>query len=303
MPRSITCRSSLASSEHPPATFTNRIGRAYKARASEGLAESLVPARVALDYTRTLLAMHFLHHLSLLASLSSAWLLPEPQSILSNPSLDSSEGYRIPTVRESAVMARRILHLTSIGTLSTIFPSSHGTSASTSSSDELTASENRPSSVAGTPIGLMEYFADCEPETGNPSILAVTIATPYKNAAAGSNITLSLRWHPPSWSHYSAASLPRFSLHGWLEDIEDDAEKQEEIKKCYKQAHPDVFWYPGNDIHESKWVRLVVEEVYWFGGFGDRAYIGWIPVDMWRNVTKQEIESIRLPGEKKGLFW
>lgn len=47
-------------------------------------------------------------------------------------------------------------------------------------------------------------------------------------------------------------------------------------------------------------MRLVVEEVYWIGGFGDRAYIGWIPKDEWNGVTKEEIESIRLPGEKKG---
>ena len=36
------------------------------------------------------------------------------------------------------------------------------------------------------------------------------------------------------------------------------------------------------------------------GGFGDRAYIGWIPVEEWKNVTRKEWEDIRLPGEKKG---
>jgi hypothetical protein len=46
-------------------------------------------------------------------------------------------------------------------------------------------------------------------------------------------------------------------------------------------------------------VRLVVQEVYWIGGFGDRAYIGWIPVDEWKGVTREEIEACRLPGEKE----
>lgn len=33
------------------------------------------------------------------------------------------------------------------------------------------------------------------------------------------------------------------------------------------------------------------------GGFGDRNYIGWIPVEEWRGVSKGEWESVRLPGE------
>lgn len=37
--------------------------------------------------------------------------------------------------------------------------------------------------------------------------------------------------------------------------------------------------------------------MYWIGGFGDRAYIGWIPVDEWKSVSKEEWEDIRLPGE------
>lgn len=45
---------------------------------------------------------------------------------------------------------------------------------------------------------------------------------------------------------------------------------------------------------------MVVNEVYWIGGFGDRAYIGWIPVEEWRNVTRGEWEAVRLPGEEKG---
>ena len=42
----------------------------------------------------------------------------------------------------------------------------------------------------------------------------------------------------------------------------------------------------------------MVEQVYWIGGFGDRAYIGWIPVDEWRVVTMGEVEGCRLVGEE-----
>jgi hypothetical protein len=45
-------------------------------------------------------------------------------------------------------------------------------------------------------------------------------------------------------------------------------------------------------------MRLVVEHVYWFGGFGDRARIGWLPLEQWQDVTPGEIDACRLPGEK-----
>jgi hypothetical protein len=164
------------------------------------------------------------------------------------------------------------------------------------------------------PIGLMDYIADCE-ETGDPTILAINIATSFKNVAAGSNISLSLQWtppHPPSKRisilgsnqdsvPYSAANLPRFSLLGYLEKIGHEEVESLELGKCFTKAHPDSkYWLPGNRIHSSEWVRLVVQDVYWIGGFGDRAYIGWIPVEEWKNVTRKEWEGITLPGEKKG---
>lgn len=71
------------------------------------------------------------------------------------------------------------------------------------------------------------------------------------------------------------------------------------IKSCFLASHPDAtLWTPGNDIHESWWARLVVEEVYWIGGFGDQAYIGWIPVEIYRAVTAKEVNKVRLVGEK-----
>lgn len=225
-----------------------------------------------------------------LVSLTSATILPSPQHLLTNPDNKHDGAYAIPTVHESAVQARRILRLESIGTLSTVFPSTHAT-------------ERRPSDVGGAPIGLMDYFGDCEPETGNPTILAITIATSFKNVDAGSNITLSLRWHPQDNKWRSPASLPRFSLVGRLEDIDLDAAEKAGVTACYVKYHADAAWWlPGNRIHQSKWVRLVVEEVYWIGGFGDRAYIGWIPLEEWQSVTPEEIDSIRLPGEKKGRW-
>lgn len=228
--------------------------------------------------------------LSLVTVAAAASNLPPSQYLFANPDREREAGFKIPTVHESAIQARRILHLENIGTLSTVFPSAHST-------------ERRPSDVEGTPIGLMDYFGDCEPLTGNPTILAISIATSFKNVAAGSNITLSLRWHAPYHRPYSAAAIPRFSLVGYLEELSEDEVKHQGVAACFVKYHPDAAgWLPGNRIHESKWVRLVVQEVYWIGGFGDRAYIGWIPLNEWQSVTQEEIQKCRLPGETTGWF-
>lgn len=219
------------------------------------------------------------------------------QHIFTNPEV-VSRLYNIPTVQESAVQARRILNLSSIATLSTIFPTTFDSPYSTF--------ENRPDDVAGAAIGLTEYYGLCGPDLYNPIILAVSVATNIKNARAGSNVTLSLRYHPPA-DHppsddlytYSPANLPRLSLIGFVEKLPPREVQDNGIESCFLERHPDAkLWKPGNDIHESWWGRLVVREVYWFGGFGDRAYIGWIPINVYQAVTQLEVENARLVGEE-----
>jgi hypothetical protein len=241
--------------------------------------------------------MHITTALLPLLGLTTASNLPSPQTYFTNTPSDT--GFSIPTIHESAILARRILRLETLGTLSTVFPST--TNSTTTSTSDVSASENRPGDVSGAPIGLMDYFGDCEPHTGNPTILAISIATSFKNVDAGSNITLSLRWHPQDGKWHSAAALPRFSLIGYLEEVSVEELVSNAVPACYVRKHPDaVAWLPGNRIHESRWVRVVVREVYWIGGFGDRAYIGWIPLAEWQGVTEKEIEGVRLPGEKSG---
>ena len=235
-----------------------------------------------------------LRYLTLTLFLTSSVLSSTPQHIFANP---KTQTLRIPTVHESTIQARRILNLSDIATVSTVFPH-------TSNSD-ISISENRPVDVQGAPIGLTEYYASCGPEPYNPTILGITITTEVKNARAGSNVTLSLRYHPPA-DHppsndpyeYVPANLPRFSLVGYLEALSDEEVEAHNITACFLNRHPDAtLWTPGNDIHESFWARVVVQEVYWFGGFGDRARIGWLPVKEWRGVTEKEVEHTRLVGE------
>ncbi|EMF16907.1 uncharacterized protein SEPMUDRAFT_137642 [Sphaerulina musiva SO2202] len=239
-----------------------------------------------------------------------------PQHVFANPDASSSDDFHFPTVRESVAQARKILHLTTVGDLVTVFPS-------TTSNKDVSASENRPEGMDGSPIGLMEYYADCDPHSGNPVLLALDIATPYKNYNHGSNISLSIRWWPiqkntysmldtfTSWmwktqdedeipTPHTPAALPRFSLHGHLETISAERLQDGKIQACFLRSHPDsIYWQPGNDIHQSHYAQLVVDHIYWFGGFGDRARIGWLPLEIWQNLTMQEVIEAKLPGEKK----
>ncbi|KAL1888170.1 hypothetical protein Cpir12675_006276 [Ceratocystis pirilliformis] len=248
--------------------------------------------------------------------------------------------HRIPTAYESAVMGRRILGLVKLGDIATVFPTSSTPESAYGLSGSIAGATSAPPAVAGIPITMMDYLADCE-DRGNPTLLAISIATTFRNAAQGSNVTLSLRWIPPyppakrmslvesliSWLGfgeykvdtkadsssedvssatpdtvpYSAANLPRVSLIGYIEPITPEQVGPTKLAKCFVERHPDAkYWLPGNPIHRSSWARLVVTHVYWVGGFGDRAYIGWIPVEDWNKVSVAEWEAITLPGEKPG---
>lgn len=324
--------------------------------------------------------------------LDPAHLFQNPDPNFPSSSSSSSAARRIPTSYESAVLGRRILALTPLATLSTVFPASPYATAADEDADGVPRAvlfEHRPAGLGGAPVGLMDYIADCDAalgasgddadadavaDAGNPTILAIRIATSFRNVDAGSNLSVSVNWVPPypprkrlgeqedeegaeasssssshrksgsggllpSWAQrllgrwtstntphahahhhhnhhagdpvpYSAANLPRFSLLGHLEPIAlpdptarpgAHAAAADALAACFTRTHPDArWWLPGNRIHESEWVRLVVDHVYWIGGFGDRAYIGWIPADEWRNVTRAEWEAVRLPGEKPG---
>ena len=229
-----------------------------------------------------------------------------------------------PDVHASAILARRLLRLSRVGTLSTVFP------------DHPPSWPPRPPHLSGIPIGLPDYVADCERQdesssfsSGNPTLLAFDIATNFRNAAAGSNVSLALQWVKPNekaWpsvfqqeyfydreveegykegiNSYSQASMPRVSLLGYLEDIRPDNISNnltiDDIRTCFVSAHPDAAsWVPDarGKIHDSHWTRLIVERIYWVGGFGNVAYIGWIPTDVWRNITQKDIKQARLPGE------
>lgn len=244
--------------------------------------------------------------IALLASVPVFSRSTDPQLILQN---DDHAEYDIPSIHQSAIMARRIAQLADHGELVSTFPSNLVVA------EDIDAQET-PGSLAGSPIGLIEYVADCETD-GNPTLLAIDIATPYRNYRAGSNVSLALRWWPPQRSYYAkragslwsqdinvptprtAVALPRFSLHGHIEPIDTRGFNGFKIAQCFIRKHPDsVYWQPGTGAHTSHYARFVVENIYWLGGFGDRARIGWLSLEEWQSVTQAEIDECRLPGEE-----
>ncbi|KAK7204462.1 pyridoxamine 5'-phosphate oxidase-domain-containing protein [Myxozyma melibiosi] len=182
-----------------------------------------------------------------------------PEQVLSQP---SQHTLTRPSVDEAAVQARKLIKSEAFADMNTVFQSGP---------------------LAGSAIGLLEYYADCS-EDGSLTLLMVEVGHNYKNWLEGSPVSFSIKYSPKFFS-LSPASEPRASLVGNISYVEDE----EEIKKaklCFLHRHPDAkAWLPGNKIHKTAFMTFVPESVYWLGGFGNVAYIGDIPIDMYKNVT------------------
>ncbi|EFR00519.1 hypothetical protein MGYG_03523 [Nannizzia gypsea CBS 118893] len=209
------------------------------------------------------------------------------------------------------LLARRLLAVSSTAVLSTVYPKGY-----------------RDSTLEGTPIGLPDYIADCSAHDnnvalrnilgrGNPLLLALNVGTTFRNAKAGSKVSLSVDW----WQHSRIppkggdpldrvpAGLPRLSLIGRIEEIPLDSLSKgdrQAVEQCFLQHHSDAkYWLPGSpkSPHSGYWARLVVEKAFWVGGFGDRARIGWLDMDTWKAIPENSKDGkkgwadIKLPGE------
>lgn len=237
----------------------------------------------------------------------------------------------IPDWNTTHLQARRLLALSTVGRLSTVFQPSPDTPHASA-----------PASVAGSPIGLPEYISDCGREdddilfpvvgAGNPVLLGLDFGTSFVNTAAGSNASIEIDWwdlyrrFPAKGEHGhghdsddpyrdSLAGKPRLALIGTIERIElvgrHGEHIREALERCYGAAHPDArLWFPGtaDGGHSFYWAMLAVREAFWVGGFGDRAQIGWLNMDIWRTIGDglSGVESgemlgwrdVRLPGEE-----
>ena len=216
---------------------------------------------------------------------------------------DPEDIFTTPSRHYSTLLARRLLALSSTAILSTVFPQNIS---------DIPAYARTPTDVAGISIGLPEYIADCS-DNGDVTIIALGVSTSTKNVkyADGDgtwsgNVSLSISWwdqysRPENAGHepWSMADLPRVSLLGYLEEIPKHEVQEKEIEKCFVGKHRDArLWVPGSKsaAHLGVWARVVVQEVYWIGGFGGRNYIGWLDSTEWAGI-KDEWKKVRLRGE------
>ena len=195
-------------------------------------------------------------------------------------------GFKVPSVEEAAAEVRTLVNRESLANLATI---------------DATKDSN-------VPVSFMEYYADCD-DDGTLTLLSLNIGTSYRNIANGSPASLSIRVgdhamnervdpHYPGGIVDSPAGSPRVSLSGTFVDVDDDIETHERLTKCFIKRHPDAkWWLPGNHIHTSRWTQFKVDGVYFLGGFGDRAYIGDIPVELYRDA-KPSMEAFTMNGKK-----
>ncbi|KAK9365271.1 pyridoxamine 5'-phosphate oxidase-domain-containing protein, partial [Lipomyces kononenkoae] len=168
-------------------------------------------------------------------------------------------------VEDAAVKARRLVRDQSVGDLNSIYQRGH---------------------LKGLPVGLPEYYADCD-KNGSLTLLLVDVGVNYDNWKAGSAVSFSIRYVPTFIPPITPASSPRISLQGSIAYIpEDDEDAIDKAKTCFLHRHPDAkFWLPGNRFHNSSFAKFNVKSVYYVGGFGRKSYIGNIPVELYRNVT------------------
>lgn len=144
--------------------------------------------------------------------------------------------------------------------------------------------------VTQLPVSSMEYYADCD-GNGDPYWLVVDIGSTFQNIEKGSEYTFTIRVgdHPsdedvdtsyPGSIKHSPAGSPRINLRGKLEAVTfENPIEQLRLEACFLKRHPDAkAWLPRNKIspHQSHWTKLIVDEVYIVGGFGNLAYIGTI---------------------------
>lgn len=174
---------------------------------------------------------------------------------------------RVPTVLDAAVVARTLVHRESLGALGSI--------------DKL-----------GFPVGFSEYYVE---ENGDPVLILLRISSSHRNIKANNKVSFSLRTgdHQPNDKvdleypgsvKNSVAGSPRILFKGSVKAL-DSVSKDVELR--FLERHPDAkYWLPGTKKtpHSGYWAKVQIELIYFIGGFGDRAFIGEIPVDLYHSV-------------------
>ena len=159
-----------------------------------------------------------------------------------------------------AERARTLLHLSSVGTLSTL-------------------SRKQP----GFPFGsLMPYALDA---TGRPIFLISTMAMHTQNLKADPRASLFVSQAAADGDVLGAA---RVTLVGDVMQLSDT--EKGEVRELYLKAHPNSrYWVDFNDF---AFFRLEPVDIYYVGGFG---VMGWVTVEDYASATPDPLAAVA-PG-------
>ncbi|KAL5528311.1 hypothetical protein ACEPAF_7447 [Sanghuangporus sanghuang] len=166
------------------------------------------------------------------------------------------------TVEDAALLARRLVASQAVGVMATIFPAN--------------------TSLEGEPFALQEYYANCY-SNGSLSLITMPISRHTRNIVHSPSHSASMT----VWSTPPAASRARVALIGNVTILDTQLAVDSGIQDCYLQQHPDArFWLPDDPdgAHESFWARFDPHSVFFVGGFGNKHFIGDVPLDLYQST-------------------
>lgn len=181
--------------------------------------------------------------------------------------------------REEAVLeARQFVYDQSFGTLNTI---------------------NKAGNFEGFPAGQIEYFVDNAEDDASLLLIAVDMSSAFRNISKGSPASLSIRTgdQPEGQTPLRAAAAKRIILYGEFDFVEPSPF----AKAAFFKIHPDALeWAPGlPGFHKTQWIKFTITGIYYIGGFGDRHYIGQLPVAKYVDAPVSERRDNK---EEEGVF-
>ncbi|KAJ1512980.1 hypothetical protein HMI54_014778 [Coelomomyces lativittatus] len=214
------------------------------------------------------------------------WLffhVPLGKCIFGSPSLVRHASVRIPLVsqEEAASRAAHFLRSHHVGTLCTVM--SEGPFH-----DQAYGSFEYYASTCPLPSTSSSSFFKPPPLWDNPfpflflSGLSQNVKNGFQRFPSRFNATLAI--HELTTEVHMDS--PRLTLFGHLISIPINASMFHQAWECYVAQHPDAKpWKKMMDTgHAFKFYQLVVDGIYWIGGFGGLHYIGFIDKEVYKRA-------------------
>ncbi|SCU90602.1 LADA_0F05226g1_1 [Lachancea dasiensis] len=134
---------------------------------------------------------------------------------------------------------------------------------------------------SGTPVSFVEYFAGSDlchdvqtSQNGNLILLLLNMSSTFQNWNKDAKLSVSVEMSHRHGIGRPPMASPRANYFGELKRLEPS----KALEHCFLKRHPDArWWIPEGDhdqVRDGQWFEFDVSEVYFVGGFGDRAYIG-----------------------------